>query len=82
MYYIVRVKVLVENENGKGTKSKSENYLVEAHSVTEAEAIVNKDFQGVALDFEVAEVKTSRIVKILSRETVGISNKVLTSSED
>jgi hypothetical protein len=40
-------------------------YLVEALSVTEAEAKVVKDFQGVTFDFEVKAVNNSKIIKII-----------------
>ena len=40
-------------------------YLVEALSVTEAEAKVVSDFTGYTFDFEVKSVTASKIVKIL-----------------
>jgi hypothetical protein len=51
----------------KGVKEKrvTETYLVEALSVTEAEAKVIEDFKGVTFDFEVKSVTASKILKIL-----------------
>ena len=46
-------------------KKTTETYLVEALSVTEAEAKVIKDFTGYMHDFEVKSVNASKIVKIL-----------------
>jgi hypothetical protein len=46
-------------------KKFTETYLVEAMSVTEAEAKVIKDFTGYTMDFEVKSVTESRIVKII-----------------
>lgn len=66
-YYVARVQLTDEVDTPKGPKIKkiSETYLVEAMSVTEAEAKVVKDFQGYTFDFEVKSVTASRIVKIL-----------------
>jgi hypothetical protein len=51
----------------KGTKEKktTETYLVEALSVTEAEAKVIEDFKGYTFDFEVKSVTSSKIIKII-----------------
>jgi hypothetical protein len=51
----------------KGVKEKkvTETYLVEALSVTEAEAKVIEDFKGYTMDFEVKSVSASRIIKII-----------------
>jgi|TARA_R110001592_G_scaffold319013_1_gene596280 hypothetical protein len=63
MYYLARVKVATDN----GTKVtwKKEAYLVSAVSVTDAEAIVNKDFANDSVEFEVVEVKKSDVIKVL-----------------
>jgi hypothetical protein len=63
MYYLVRVKVA--NDNGKRIKWQKEAYLVSAVSVTDAEAIVNKDFEEGSVGFEVVEVKKSDVIKVL-----------------
>lgn len=66
-YFQVKVKWESETNNGK-TKWVSEQYLVDAMSVTEAEAKVVKDFRESTpnVTFEVTEAKASRIVKIIT----------------
>jgi len=66
-YYVAKVQLTDEVDTPKGTKMKktSESYLVEALSVTEAEAKVIKDFEGFTFDYEVKSVTASKIVKIL-----------------
>ena len=66
-YYIAKVQLVDTVDTPKGSKEKkvTETYLVEALSVTEAEAKVVKDFQGYTLDFEVKSVNASKIIKIL-----------------
>jgi hypothetical protein len=66
-YYAAKVQMQDEVDTPKGPKVKkfTETYLVEAMSVTEAEAKVIKDFTGYTMDFEVKSVTESRIVKII-----------------
>lgn len=66
-YYTAKVQLTQEVDTPKGVKEKrvTEMYLVEALSVTEAEAKVVKDFQGYNFDFEVKAVNASKIIKIL-----------------
>jgi hypothetical protein len=66
-YYTAKVQMQDEVDTPKGPKVKkfTETYLVEAMSVTEAEAKVIKDFTGYTMDFEVKSVTESRIVKII-----------------
>ena len=66
-YYTAKVQLTQEFDTPKGTKEKkvTETYLVEAMSVTEADAKVVKDFQGYNFDFEVKAVNASKIIKIL-----------------
>ena len=64
MYYLARVKVATDN--GKKVTWKKEAYLVNAVSVTDAEAIVNKDFADDMVEFEVVEVKKSDVIVHLS----------------
>jgi len=66
-YYTAKVQLTSEVDTPKGVKEKkvTEMYLVEAMSVTEAEAKVVKDFQGYNFDFEVKAVNASKIIKIL-----------------
>jgi len=66
-YYTARVQWVDVVDTPKGQKEKkvSETYLVDAMSVTEAEAKVVKDFEGYNFDFEVKGVNQSKIVKII-----------------
>ena len=66
-YYTAKVQLTTLTDTANGTKEKkaTEMYLVEALSVTEAEAKVVKDFQGVTIDFEVKAVTNSKIIKII-----------------
>ena len=63
-YYISTVKVQDENERGRIT-STNEVYCVEAESVTEAESKVVQDFEGDNTEYQVKEVKETKILKIL-----------------
>jgi hypothetical protein len=66
-YFEVTVEVVVATlKNGKDKKNK-EIYLVEALSVTEAEARVVGDFEkaGVKLDYKVVGAKESRIIRVI-----------------
>ena len=66
-YYTARVQWVDVIDTPKGQKEKkvTETYLVDAMSVTEAEAKVVKDFEGYSFDFEVKGVNQSKIVKII-----------------
>jgi hypothetical protein len=66
-YFEVTVEVVVATmKNGKEKKNK-EIYLVDAMSVTEAEARVIKDFEeaGFTLDYKVAIAKESRVIRVI-----------------
>lgn len=64
-YYSVLVAVEIEDAKGKLKKNK-ENYLVDALSVTEAEAkLVNKfTKEGVNLEYEVVKVSETKILEV------------------
>lgn len=66
-YYVAKVQLIDEIDTPKGVKEKkvTETYLVEALSVTEAEAKVIKDFTGYRFDYEVKGVTQSKIIKII-----------------
>jgi hypothetical protein len=66
-YYTARVQWVDVVDTPKGQKEKkvTETYLIDAMSVTEAEAKVVKDFEGYSFDFEVKGVNQSKIVKII-----------------
>lgn len=63
MYYNARVQLEFETDKG-AMKKKSENYLVKAESVTDAEAIVNEKFKSYPFTFEVKSVSQSRIIDV------------------
>jgi hypothetical protein len=64
-YFEVTVAVVVATlKNGKD-KINKEVYLVDALSVTEAEAKVVAHFSGVSLDYKVVSAKESRIHEVL-----------------
>ena len=66
-YFEVTVEVVVATlKNGKDKKVK-EIYLVDAMSVTEAEARVVKDFSdsGVSIDYKVVGAKESRVLRVI-----------------
>jgi hypothetical protein len=66
-YYTAKVQLIDTIDTPKGQKEKriTETYLVEALSVTEAEAKVIQDFKGYTFDFEVKSVGASKIIKII-----------------
>jgi hypothetical protein len=66
-YFEVSVELVVGvAKNGKEKKQK-ETYLVDAQSVTEAEAKVIKDFvtAGVTLDYKVNGARESKIIRVI-----------------
>ena len=63
-YYIAKVKVVVSDNNGKQKKN-VEQYLVNAVSVTDAEAKIHKDFENTVIDFEVSAVSETKIIKVI-----------------
>lgn len=69
-YFEATVEIITEvGSNGKEKKVK-EVKLVDAHSVTEAEARVVEDFEnaGFQLDYRVVQVKESKIDAVISAE--------------
>ena len=62
-FYQVTTQYTSENDKGKVTKV-TERYLVNAVSVTDAEAIATKEWGTIVSEFEVKEVKKSRIVDV------------------
>lgn len=88
-YYEVLVQMKIESENGKGDvriKKVTESYLVDAQSVTEAEARIVKSFSdsGFSQDYSVVSVKGSKIIDVITaeeRKDVKSSWKPLNPSE-
>jgi hypothetical protein len=64
-YYVSKVKIATDTP--KGVKWQSETYLVDAVSVTHAEELVTKDFEGAGLEFEVKSVSKSQICKVINQ---------------
>lgn len=64
MYHSVSVKVRFEDDKGK-VKTKTEKYLVDAMSVTEAEARVTSYMKGTQVEFEISSASQSRIVDVI-----------------
>ena len=62
-------QVKIATDTSKGVKYVSEQYLVNATSVTHAEALVNKDFVDTGIDFEVKAVQDTRICKVIESQT-------------
>jgi hypothetical protein len=72
-YYEVLVELRIESENRKGgvtIKRIKETYLVDAMSVTEAEARIVESFNkgGFSQDYQVVQVKGSKIVDVITSE--------------
>jgi len=63
-YYIAKVKVHHEDDKGK-VKKVTEQYLVDAVSVTDAEVKVVEEFEGSSLEFEVTAVIETKLVKVI-----------------
>ena len=72
-YFEVLVSIKTETEGYKGAlkvKNVKETYLVDAMSVTEAEARVVKLFaqSGFSQDFEVIGVRGSKVIEVVNAE--------------
>jgi hypothetical protein len=70
-YFEVTVQTKIESEDSKGNvkvKTSNELYLVDAMSVTEAEARVVKTLAGGIVDFEVISVRGSKIIEVINVE--------------
>jgi len=63
-YYVVKVKVNQEDAKGR-IKKLTEQYMVHAVSVTDAEAKVVAEFEGSNLEFEVSAVIETKIIKVI-----------------
>lgn len=68
MYFTVSVKTSFVDDKGK-TKKVTERYLVDAMSVTEAEARVVKALEDSINEFEIVSAGTSRILEVISPDT-------------
>lgn len=70
MYYVAQVKFTEQIDTKNGTKEKNfkHDYLVEAVSVTDAEATVIGALDGSVMEFEVVSVKSSKIIEVLNAD--------------
>jgi hypothetical protein len=80
-YFEVLVSIKTETEGYKGAlkiKNVKETYLVDAMSVTEAEARVVKLFaqSGFSQDFEVIGVRGSKVIEVVNAEDTKKYTKV------
>ena len=66
MYYVTKVSVHHADPNSGKVKKMTEQYLVDAVSVTDAEVIITKELKSQSLDFEVKSVTASKILDVLS----------------
>ena len=66
-YFEVTVEVEVATLKNGNPKLKKEIYLVDAQSVTEAEARTVKDFEdsGVQIDYKLSGAKESRVLRVI-----------------
>jgi hypothetical protein len=70
-YFEVTVQITSETEDSKGNvkvKKNNELFLVDAMSVTEAEARVVKLFAGYTQDFEVVSVRSSKVIEVVTAD--------------
>lgn len=67
LYYEVTIQLSVGVKRDGSEKFQTEVYLVDAHSVVEAEAKINKDFKasGVQLDYTVKSIKKSKVLRVI-----------------
>jgi len=65
-YFQVNVSITDTNDKGKQTKV-TEQYLVDAVSVTDAEVKVTKMYEdeGGSIDFQVKSVKETKIIQVI-----------------
>ena len=63
-YYIAKVKVTHVDDKGR-VKKLTEQYVVNAVSVTDAETKVVKDFENSGIEFEVGSVIETKIIKVI-----------------
>ena len=65
-YEVLHREVKVHHTDDKGkVKELTEQYVVNAVSVTDAEVKVTKDFEGSGVEFEVGSVIETKIIKVI-----------------
>lgn len=65
MYYIVKVRYEVRDDKTGRLRKVVEEYLVDASSISNAEALVNDRFKNSIADFSVIGVHESRIMGVI-----------------
>ena len=78
-YYEVVVQIKLQTEDSKGNvkfKKLKEVYLVDAMSVTEAEARIVKLFEGFSQQYSVLQVKGSKIIEVINAESKKVESEV------
>jgi len=65
MYYIAKVKFETVDDNTGRIRKLNEQYLVEAQSISDAEAMLNEKFKDSIADFSVVSIQESKIIGII-----------------
>jgi hypothetical protein len=65
MKYLVSVRLHLPDDKGEKIKKHNEQYLVDAVSVTDAEAKVTEKFNGATYDWEVVSARETKIVEYI-----------------
>jgi len=63
-WYSVKVKVITDN--GKTTKKVTEQYLVNAVSVSDGEVKIHELFKSSGLEYEVSSVTATKILEVIN----------------
>jgi hypothetical protein len=72
-WYTVTIQFVVEDEQTGKIKKVKENYLTKAISVTDAEASVIKDLEGIMGEYRILKIDESRFVRVIVPEGVDIN---------
>jgi hypothetical protein len=70
-YLEVTVEIKTETEHKGGTRIKKvrETYLVDAMSVTEAEARIVKEFEVFSQDWKIVSVRESKVIDVITPDS-------------
>jgi hypothetical protein len=68
-YYAVKVQFTIISDKG-AEKKITEQYVVLAVSVTDAEAITTKYFESQNSDFKITSVTETKTIEVLTKESV------------
>jgi phosphoribosylaminoimidazole carboxylase (NCAIR synthetase) len=83
-YYEVVVSLKIESENSRGDvkiKNLKEVYLVDAMSITEAEAKVVELFKNFSQEFSVVSIRGSKIIEVVTPESKAPTYSVNTKND-